>query len=200
MAHKEQREYCEWVVKRHQYALEGLMEQYKFPCLTVLDVGSLDINGNNKYLFETHCKPLYMGLDLGKGPNVDVVSKAHEYSAPDGSFDVIISTEMLEHDMYWRETLQNALRMLRSGGLMILTCASGVREEHGTPKSGKLDSSPFTLEIPEWCDYYRNLYPPDLREVLDPPRNFKVCEIMQAGWAHKRDGLFYDLYFSGVKK
>jgi hypothetical protein len=42
----------------------------------VLDVGSLDINGNNRYLFD-NCE--YTGLDIGEGPNVDIVMPIHEY-------------------------------------------------------------------------------------------------------------------------
>ncbi len=74
----------------------------------VLDVGALDLNGNNKILFEG-CA--YTGIDIGEGPNVDVVSVAHEYPAPSESFDVIISTECLEHDRHYPETLRNIVRM-----------------------------------------------------------------------------------------
>jgi hypothetical protein len=64
----------------------------------VLDIGSLDINGNNKFLFDNS---EYIGLDIAEGNNVDVVCIGHEYDAPDETFDTIISTEALEHDMYY---------------------------------------------------------------------------------------------------
>ena len=60
----------------------------------VLDIGSLDINGNNQYLFED-CQ--YTGIDVGVGKNVDIVSKAHELKMPSGTYDTIISTECFEH-------------------------------------------------------------------------------------------------------
>ena len=58
----------------------------------VLDIGSLDINGNNRYLFD-NCD--YTGIDIGPGPNVDIICSGHEFKS-DEEFDVIISTECLE--------------------------------------------------------------------------------------------------------
>ncbi len=44
---------------------------------------------------------------------MDVVCSAHEYEG--GPFDVIISTEMLEHNKHAQESLTNLFRMLKSG-------------------------------------------------------------------------------------
>jgi len=43
--------------------------------LTILDVGSLDINGSYKPLF-SNPKWTYFGLDVVAGPTVDVVASA----------------------------------------------------------------------------------------------------------------------------
>ena len=80
MAHKEQREFC--------LAVKAMFPDF-FRDKTVLDMGSLDINGSNRYLFE-NCT--YIGIDLSKGENVDVVVMAHEFSG--GPFDPILHTEM----------------------------------------------------------------------------------------------------------
>ena len=82
MAHPQQQEFC----KR----MSDLFPQY-FTGKKVLDIGSLDINGNNRF-FLTNCN--YIGLDVGEGPNVDVIQVAHLYDAPDEQFDLIISTEV----------------------------------------------------------------------------------------------------------
>ena len=87
----------------------------------VLEVGSLNINGSVRQHFSGG---QYIGLDVGPGPGVDVVCQGQDYDAPDGSFDVVISCECLEHNPFWRETFENMLRLCRPGGLVIMTCAS----------------------------------------------------------------------------
>ena len=62
----------------------------------VLDVGSGDINGNNRFLFE-NCN--YEGNDVVQAPNVTIVSKTKDLQFEDNSFDTIISTECFEHDL-----------------------------------------------------------------------------------------------------
>jgi 2-polyprenyl-3-methyl-5-hydroxy-6-metoxy-1,4-benzoquinol methylase len=89
MAHKQQIEFCKKI-------------KYQFPehfkNIWVLDAGSYDINGNNRYAFE-NC--IYLGVDIEHGKNVDIVSKVHELNFKDGMFDTIITTEMLEHDVFY---------------------------------------------------------------------------------------------------
>ena len=92
----------------------------KFNNCKVLDIGSLDINGNNRYLFENYD---YTGVDIGAGPNVDVVCKGHEFKS-DTQFDIVISTECFEHDIFYKETILNAINLTKSGGLFVFTCAS----------------------------------------------------------------------------
>ena len=110
MAHEEQQLFCMSV--RQQFP------QY-FSNRKVLDCGSLDINGNNRILFD-HC--LYTGIDVGLGRNVNIVCPTHEFMDKDG-FDVIISTECFEHDMYYEQSLQRIvylLRLVASSYLLVL--------------------------------------------------------------------------------
>ena len=117
---------------------------------TVLDVGSLDINGNNRYLFEHdeyYCE--YVGLDISAGKNVDIVTPVHLASFKDGYFDTIISGECFEHDKHFDASIKSIVRMLCKGGLFTMTCAGPNRPEHGTTRT-ETESSPFTT------DYYQN--------------------------------------------
>ena len=83
----------------------------------VLDVGSYDVNGTLKPIFE---KGNYIGLDMEKGPNVDVVSNAHEIPFQDNHFDIVLSSSCFEHDdMFW-ETFLEMCRVLKPGGYMYL--------------------------------------------------------------------------------
>tara|TARA_R100000388_G_scaffold47110_1_gene35582 strand:- start:589 stop:1131 length:543 start_codon:yes stop_codon:yes gene_type:complete len=159
MAHKQQFEFVEKV--------KSLFPSY-FRDSLVYDFGSLDINGNNKVHFEGG---KYVGIDIGEGKNVDVVSLAHEFVA-DKKADVVISTEMLEHDMYWRKSLEKMLSVLKPNGLLVITCATTGRREHGTSQSSDSDS-PFTSQIEGWSDYYKNLTIEDVASVLHPPKNFE---------------------------
>jgi SAM-dependent methyltransferase len=153
MAHKEQRDFC-------------IKVKEKFPEFfknkKVLDIGSLDINGSNRDLFE-NCN--YLGLDVGEGRNVDIVSVGHLFDGPDNYFDTIISTEVFEHDMYYEETIKNIMRMLKPGGLFLFTCAAPGRPEHGTRRQGEW-CAPLLLQISEeWADYYKNLTEDDVRNL-----------------------------------
>jgi SAM-dependent methyltransferase len=175
MAHREQREWCELVKYAHDEYFVGT---------NVLDIGSLDINGNNRYLFE-QCN--YTGIDIGEGKNVDVVCSGHLFKSDD-LFDVVISTECFEHDEHWEQTLKNVINnLLKDGGLFLFSCAAPGRPEHGTKRTSPKDS-PFTN------DYYRNLSEADIRSVLD-------CDAIFSNYKFKtRIDFPQDLYFYGIKK
>lgn len=184
MAHKEQHDFCLRVKEK--------LPQF-FKNKRVLDIGSLDINGSNRDLFE-NCN--YLGLDVGEGKNVDVVSVGHLFDGPDEYFDTIISTEVFEHDMYYEKTIQNIMRMLKPGGLFLFTCAAPGRPEHGTRRLGQ-DCAPLLLQISEeWADYYKNLSEEDVRKISNfnetfPDGSFELNNIHLEIPA--------DLYFYGVK-
>lgn len=179
MAHIQQQEFF----KR----LKGKFED-RFRNCSVLDIGSLDINGNNRFLFEDYA---YIGVDVGEGPNVDVVSKGHEYKS-ESQFDVVISSECFEHDMYYPDTIKNCINLTKSGGLFTFTCASTGRAEHGTRRSSPQDA-PLLPDYDEWGDYYKNLTEADIREVVDMDEFFSDYEFFY-------NASSYDLYFWGIKK
>jgi len=55
----------------------------------VLEVGSLNINGTVRDFFDAE---EYIGIDIGEGPGVDVVSGGHKYKSKK-KFDCVISCE-----------------------------------------------------------------------------------------------------------
>ena len=189
MAHQSQIDYCQSVKK-------------KFPIFfinrRVLDAGSLHVNGDNRYLF-TNCQ--YIGIDVGKGKNVDIVSKIHEYDADDGSFDVIISTECFEHDMYYESSLKNIVRMLKSGGLFLFTCATTGRPEHGTRRVNGQDAPLLTQwnasEVygidKKWGYYYKNITENDVCKAINVKSIFSKYQFTV-------DDNHKDLQFWGIKK
>lgn len=179
MSHIEQIQYCKLVKNKYpEYFINK----------KVLDIGSLDINGNNRYLFE-NCK--YTGVDIGPGKNVDIVSRGHEYHAEDNSYDFIISTECFEHDMYYELTIKNIFRMLKSNGMFLFTCATTGRPEHGTLRTTPSDA-PLLKEIPVWSNYYKNLTENDVKNIDNFDKIFKIYNF-SVNLTSK------DLYFYGIK-
>jgi SAM-dependent methyltransferase len=153
----------------------------------VLEIGSYDVNGTTRNVFERVTE--YLGVDLAPGPGVDLVSFGHKVSLPDGSFDITISAECFEHDEHWIETFKNMVRLTAPGGVVIFSCASSGRPEHGTRRSDpKL--SPGTQDI--GLDYYKNLNESDFRSNFDFDQIFSRHKF----WFLKNHG---DLYFIGQK-
>lgn len=150
MAHKEQKEFISNVY---------LKFKDNFYNKDVLEVGSLNINGTVRdYFFNCN----YTGIDIGAGDGVDVVCEGQNFNAADASFDTIISCECFEHNPYWKETFLNMIRMCKNNGLIIFTCATTGRPEHGTSKTTP-KSSPLTV-LAGW-DYYKNLTEADFTSI-----------------------------------
>lgn len=182
MAHEHQQLFC--------LKVKQIFPEF-FKDVNVCDIGSLDINGNNHYLFEDYS---YVGVDIGRGRNVNVVSKGHEYRPIDGTkYDTVISTECFEHDMFWKDTILNIIQnLLRPGGLFVFTCATTGRPEHGTLRTQPTDS-PFTSGKEEWSDYYMNLTAEDIKNNIPLDDYFK--------YYHFYIGVeSCDLYFWGILK
>lgn len=177
MAHAEQRRFCTSVKEKFPE---------RFKNASVLDVGSLDINGNNRYLFED-CR--VTGIDIGPGRNVDVVTPCHLF-VPAEPFDIVLSTECLEHDPHWVESLQAMVRFTKPGGLLVITCATTGRPEHGTSRTDSF-SSPLTSE--KWGDYYRNVTEKDVRSAIGIRRTFSSFEFSVEENHH-------NLFFWGTKR
>lgn len=125
----------------------------------VLEIGSLDVNGSVRVFFED-CD--YTGLDIGPGKCVDIVCKGEDFSSVAGDYDVVVSTEVFEHTENWDLIFLNMLRLMKPDGLLIFTCASLGRPQHGTQFSFP-DAAPH---VSGTTDYYRNLTADDFRDAF----------------------------------
>lgn len=175
MAHDFQRQFVQYVKDKHP--------RY-FSNTNVLDCGSLDINGTNRWAFDGGT---YTGVDIIAGPNVDTVCCVHKLPASyNERFDMVISTEMLEHDCYWWKSILKMYKMVRPGGLLLITAAGTGRAEHGT-RAHNPWASPATV------DFYENMDIARFREAFSWD--------MEAVFAHfelfDRQG---DFQFWGIKR
>jgi len=83
----------------------------------IIDIGSLDINGSYKQLFDDD-QWEYTGVDIIEGKNVDLILK-DLYLLPyeDNSIDIVISGQAFEHMEYPWLMMGQIHRVLKTGGL-----------------------------------------------------------------------------------
>jgi SAM-dependent methyltransferase len=140
----------------------------KFPAYetgSVLEIGSLIINGSVREVFPN--ASVYFGVDAHAGDGVDAVCLGHELDLPKKDFDVLVCAEVLEHDPYWWATLLNGYRHLRSGGLLIVTCAGPNRAPHNeedSPVPGYY-ANVSAAQITAWARVAAGILHFDVREV-----------------------------------
>jgi GT2 family glycosyltransferase len=96
----------------------------------IVECGAFIVNGSPREVFGEGTEE-YVGVDWRPGPGVDAVALVHEYRGrPDGWFDLALSTEMLEHDPHWRESLRRMVELVRPEGSVVVTCAGPRRPAH----------------------------------------------------------------------
>ena len=156
----------------------------------ILEVGSGDINGTCKNLFDNTC--VYEGNDLVESPNTTIISKTSTLPFDNETFDVIYSTECFEHDPEFILSIQKIHSMLKPGGLFFFTCASTGRQEHGTQRTTPTESWATRGNIPQWQDHYKNITINDLEvtRILDDYTDFHCYYNYKS----------FDFYFWGIKK
>lgn len=93
----------------------------------VVEIGALDVNGNVRELWPG---AEYIGLDLLPGPNVDVVGDGATWQ-PDEPVDLVVCNGVLEHTDHKQAIIDNAYKMLREGGALILVVAGPDFPPHG---------------------------------------------------------------------
>ena len=176
MSHFEQKKFIE-------FSLDELKKKNNFNNLSVLDVGSYDVGGSIRDFFK---KNNYIGVDLIKGPNVDIVLSGTELYKLKKNFDIVISCECFEHAKDWREIFLSMYNVCEDDGYVIFTCASRGRIEHGTLRTINSDS-PGTIGT-----YYKNIFKSEFIKSFDLKKMFEKHEVI---YNFKSS----DLYFIGKK-
>lgn len=146
---------------------------------SVLEFGSLDINGSVRGAFNT---ARYHGIDIQEGPGVDELADARFYRLADRSADVVVCCEVLEHAPDVQAIVNSAFANLRPGGLFLVTCATDPRQPHSA-----VDGGPVRVD-----EHYENVRQFDL-EVAAEGAGFHV----QQALTHDDRG---DLYLRAKKQ
>lgn len=102
---------------------------------SVLEVGSLDFNGSARTVLAQWNPATYVGVDMQEGKGVDRVLSVSCLVDTFGerAFDVVVSTEMLEHVQDWRWAISQLKRSTAPGGRLLVTTRSPGFHYHGYP-------------------------------------------------------------------
>lgn len=125
------------------------------PFQSVIEIGSLDINGSVRPLFDG---AEYIGLDPQEGPGVDWVGDALDYK-PEKKVDCVVCCEVLEHAPMWEKLVKKAMDWLDEDGVLIITAAGPGRKPHSA-----VDGSHNVRDF----EHYENVSPSELAQVLLP--------------------------------
>lgn len=101
--------------------------------LQIYDIGSQDVNGSYRPLFETPAW-CYRGVDMAPGANVDIVlaDSCHWREIPSKSADVVVSGQAFEHmASIWVAIIEIARILVPGGVCCIIAPSSG--PEHRYP-------------------------------------------------------------------
>lgn len=146
--------------------VEATVDRLELRDARVLDIGSRDVNGSCRSIF----RGPYVGIDRVAGPNVDIVASACSIPFPNASCDVVLSTEMLEHDdMFWHSVTEMG-RVLKPHGHLLLTARGNGFPLHHEGEMG---------------DFYRFM-PQGMRMLL----SLAGCEVLSVEEDPEVSGLF----------
>ncbi|MBU0502973.1 MAG: class I SAM-dependent methyltransferase [Candidatus Omnitrophota bacterium] len=101
----------------------------------VLEVGSYNVNGSIRPLIEKYNPKEYIGVDISEGPGVDIKCDVTSLISRFGenSFELVVSTELLEHVREWRQAIHNMKTVCKPGGTILITTCSIGFAYHGFP-------------------------------------------------------------------
>jgi SAM-dependent methyltransferase len=136
-------------------------ERFSPAGLRVLELGSHYVNGSVRPLFASAA--VYAGLDRWPGEGVDITADCAEF---DGGklWDMVVTTESLEHTFTPQDVIDCAKRALRKGGRIFITAAAPPRVPH------RCDGHSDDLR----GEQYQNVTPDMMRELLKGWRQVEI--------------------------
>lgn len=175
MSHYQQLEFCK-LFKDEFFGSEKI---------SLFELGSYDVNGSIRAIFNNASK--HTGLDLIEGPGVDVIYDGKNIQIND-KFDLCISCECFEHNPNYFENFIRMIDLAKDDGIIVFTCATIGRDEHGTEET-KVSSS---LGSSKKWNYYKNLKKSHFTKKIDLSKFFFKFLFFE-------NFVSKDLYFVGIK-
>lgn len=117
----------------------------------VFEFGAYQVEGQEGYANLRSLFPgrEYVGCDMRPGPGVDRVEDVTAIGLPDGSAGTVLCIETFEHVFEVRRAFDEVYRILRPGGIFVIT-------------------SPLNFRIHGYPDDYWRITPSCLRRMLEP--------------------------------
>lgn len=147
--------------------VEICLEELKFSN-PVFEFGALQVHepeSGTQYIKDiVSQKYSYVGCDMRHGPGVDQIQNLHDLDLPDGSVGSIITLDTLEHVEFPRKALSEMFRVLKPGGLLVMT-------------------SVFEFPIHGYPDDYWRFTPNAFKSLL---REFTVSKVYSFGVSETR--------------
>lgn len=100
--------------------MKEFVEKYDVRGVTVVDMGSFNVNGTYRDLFP---EGQYIGVDIVEGRNVDIVVGSEEWDELE-NVDVVISGQTIEHVPDIPGFMAGIYRILKPGGLLCVIAPS----------------------------------------------------------------------------
>jgi SAM-dependent methyltransferase len=118
------------------FAVQNTSKQ-EFEGKRVLEVGSFQVAGTGSLrpIIESWNPAEYIGIDILMGAGVDMILNAEDVVKGFGkeSFDVIVSTEVLEHVEDWRRVISNLKNACKPHGFVVISTRSFGYGYHAYP-------------------------------------------------------------------
>lgn len=122
----------------------------------VVEFGSFDVNGSVRELFPDAD---WYGIDTRPGKGVDLVADVRDWDGGE-RYDLVVSTEMMEHcESPWR-VIDAAYWALKPGGYLVATMAAPERDPHDgngdpwRPECGEHYAGISRDELAGWLDAF----------------------------------------------
>lgn len=158
--------------------VKKFLEEKKIQFVKVLDVGSRSVD-NQATIRDLFAGGEYMGLDMIKGVNVNLVLNAHDIKThfKEGSFDLVCCFDTLEHDEAFWITVENMKWVLKKGGWLLIGVPSLNCGQHDYPNDYYrwLENG-----VKKMFEGFINVY---TETQLDNPSHRELDEIY--GWGQK---------------
>ena len=117
--------------------MRDFLEKCTMELKTVVDIGSLDMNGTYRPMFPNS---KYIGVDIVPGKNVDVIMDSPEWDEIE-DVDCVVCGQTLEHVADIPELMNSIFNILRPGGLLCMIAPSA-----GPPHDYPIWVGHFTAE------------------------------------------------------
>lgn len=101
----------------------------------ILEIGARTVNFSLRPEIEKLNPAEYIGVDIQEGMGVDQIVRVEELVQTFGaeSFDVVFTTELMEHVEDWRAAISNLKQVCKPGGVILITTRSIGFKYHAYP-------------------------------------------------------------------